>query len=251
MPVRQSFRHCRRAKLWYPVPVKSICSGNHIAVWTACALALSAKSLRADQLQMQNGDRYVGKVLSVTPDSVVLQSDVLGKVTLPRNKVSLLTFDNGTNTNAAAAAPAVAAAPDNSPSAATTNADLAAALRNLGGNTNFIQQVRQQMLTGSPQAGAKYDELVSGLMTGQLNLADIRKEAKSSIDQINELKRDLGPEAGDALDSYLSILQNFVDETAPAQKPAKPPVVPPANAPTTAPSGSQPTFRDPAVRNPD
>lgn len=208
-----------------------------------CVLAFSAASLLGDQLQMQNGDRYTGKVLSVTPDSVVLQNDVLGKVTLPRNKVSLLTFDNGTATNALAAAPVVAAAPANSPNAATTNANLTVALRKLGANTNFIQQVRQQMLTGSPEAGAKYDELVSGLMTGQLNLADIRKEAKSSIDQINQLKRELGPDAADSLDGYLSILQNFVDETEPTP-PAAAPATPPPNTFAAPPASSPQPPRD-------
>ena len=205
-------------------------------------LALSTACVHADQLQMQNGDRYVGKILSVTADSVVLQSDVLGKVTVPRNKVSLLSFDNGT-TNPAPAASTVAAAPANSPDAATTNADLTAALRNLGANTNFIQQVRQQMLAGSSQANQKYDEMVSDLMSGKMDINDLRNQAKTSIDQINQLKRELGPEASESLDSYLSILQNFVNETAPttpsvpAPSSANTPAVPPASG------GSQP-FRD-------
>ena len=72
---------------------------------------------------------------------------------------------------------------------------------------------------------------INGLMSGKLNLNDIRSQAKASIDQINELKRDLGPEAGDALDSYLSILQNFVDESAPAPKPAVMTDIPPSKIP--------------------
>lgn len=162
---------------------------------------------------MQNGDRYSGRILSLTPDSVVLQSEILGKVTLPRNKVASLVIDNGRATNAAPIPRTVPVAVAASPNAPTTNADLSAALRTLGANTNFIQQVRQQLLAGSPQAGQKYDELVGGLMSGKVNLNDLRAQAKSSIDQINELKRELGPDAGDSLDSYLDILQSFVNET--------------------------------------
>jgi hypothetical protein len=170
--------------------------------WVTCVLMVGAASLRADQLQMLNGDRYTGKILSMTSNSVVMESDVLGKLSLPRNKISLVMFGTATN-----AAPVVAHAPTlpaASPNTAATNADFAAALRNLGANTNFIQQVRQQMLTG--------DELVGGLMSGKMNLNDLRNQAKASIEQINQLKRELGPQADDSLDTYLTILQNFVNE---------------------------------------
>jgi hypothetical protein len=174
-------------------------------------LILAAAGLRADQLQMQNGDRYTGKILSMSSNSIVLESDALGKVTLPRDKVSLLMFGTAAATNAS---PATRVVTTPSPNAAATNADLVAAFRNLGANTNFIQQVRQQMLTGAdPAANQKYDQLVNGLMSGSMNLGDLRNEAKASIDQINQLKRELGPQADDSLDSYLSILQNFVNET--------------------------------------
>src|SRR5579871_3897602 len=102
-------------------------------------LAFSAAPVRADQLQMQNGDRYTGKVLSVTEDSVVVQSDVLGKVTLPRNKITSLTFGETKITNTAPSTPVAAAAPTITPNTATTNVDLVAAFRNLGANTNFVQ----------------------------------------------------------------------------------------------------------------
>jgi hypothetical protein len=182
---------------------------------------------------MQNGDHYTGKVVSVTEDSLVLQSDVLGKVTLPRNKIQSLTFGDSKATNSPTTAPVVTATPTPSPNTVTTNADLAAAFRSLGANTNFVQQIRQQMLAGSPEAGAKYDDLVAGLMSGRMNLNDLRTQAKASIDQINELKRGLGPEAGDALDSYLTILQSFVNESTPAPVPPKQPIV---VAPVTAPA---------------
>ena len=194
-------------------------SQNHLAVWAACFLTLGTASVRADQLQMQNGDRYLGKILSVTSNSVVLQSEVLGKVTLPRYKVSALMF--GTNT--AQALPAVPALTGTTSSLSGTNADLAAAFRSLGANTNFIQQVRGQMLAGAtPEANQKFDELVDGLMSGKLNVNDLRNQAKTSIDQISQLKRELGPEAGDELDSYLSILESFVNESAPDATAAQP-----------------------------
>ncbi|MEJ0090495.1 MAG: hypothetical protein WDM80_12245 [Limisphaerales bacterium] len=180
----------------------------------------AALGLRADQVEMQNGDRFSGKVLSVSADTVVLQSETLGKITVLRKKVASLAF--GTNTVAAVAASKVPPAPaaTNLPPAAALiisgkpNTDLSAALKNSGMDTNFIQQVREQMLGGSPAAASKYDEMVGGLLNGSLNLNDLRREAQSSADQIRQLKRELGPEAGDALDGYLAQLNSFLKETA-------------------------------------
>ena len=58
-------------------------------------LLMAAPALRADVLEMQNGDRYSGKVVSVSPDTVILNSEVLGKITVPRKLVVSLSF--GTN----------------------------------------------------------------------------------------------------------------------------------------------------------
>ena len=57
--------------------------------------------------------------------------------------------------------------------------------------------------------------MVGGLLSGRLTVNDIQVEAKSAADQLKELKRDLGEDAGGALDGYLAILENFLRETAP------------------------------------
>ncbi len=183
-------------------------------------LFLAAPRLRADLVEMQNGDRYAGKVLSVSADTVVLESEVLGKINVPRKKVSSLAF--GTNAPVLKTATGVARVPTftNLPvvapaaALANTNVDLAAALHRLGTNTNFVGQIRQQMLAGSPEAAGKYDEMVKGLMSGQMNLNDLRGQAKSYADQLREMKRELGPEAGESIDAYLGVLDNFLTETA-------------------------------------
>jgi hypothetical protein len=207
-------------------------------VWFGMILLFAAApGLLADVVEMQNGDRYAGRVLSVSSDTVVLESEMLGKINVPRKKVASLAF--GTNaalptamanvtrfsgsTNPPAAAPAAARA--------DTNMALSASLRQLGPNTNFVAQIRQQMLAGSPAAAAKYDEMVSGLMSGQLSLNDLRRQAKSYADQLRELKRDLGPEAGDSIDAYLGVLDNFLRETAAEPKSTAPAPQPKSSAP--------------------
>ena len=180
----------------------------------------AALRLPADQVEMRNGDRFSGKVLSVSADAVVLQSETLGKITVARKNVARLAFGTNTLASAVAGNSQHLPAPTNPPPSAaltvsaTTNLDLSAALNRPGMDTNFIRQIRDQMLGGNPAATGKFDEMVGGLMSGSLNLDDLRREAKTAADQIRELKHELGPEAGDAFDGYLAQLNSFLNETA-------------------------------------
>ena len=71
------------------------------ATCAACvALVVMSALLHADQVEMQNGDRYFGKVVAMTGETMVLRSDVLGTVTLPRDQVAQVTFVAPMITNA-------------------------------------------------------------------------------------------------------------------------------------------------------
>lgn len=183
-------------------------------------LCILAPRLRADVLEMQNGDRYSGKILSVSGETVMLDSELLGKIAVPRNKVATVAF--GTN----AAAPTMGSLPVSATGAPTnlpvvtpatpltnTNVDLSAAIRQLGGDTNFVAQIRQQILAGNPEASAKYDDMVNGLLSGQINMSDLRQQAQASAAQLRELKRQY-PEAAEQFDAYLQVLDSFIKETA-------------------------------------
>jgi hypothetical protein len=181
----------------------------------------AAGGLRADQIEMQNGDRYAGKVVSMTADTIVLQSDVLGKLTLPRNKVANINL--GSLPAAAPATPPVVRTTNQPPAASLTlsngNPDISAALRHLGANTNFVNQIRTKFLSDAgPEANGKFDELWGGLLSGKLDMNGLRAEAKSAADQIRALKKQ-GADVGEPLDSYLAILDNFLKQTAPAAAP--------------------------------
>lgn len=170
-------------------------------------------------MTMQNGDRYSGQVLSVSAASVELQSPDAGKNTAARSNVASLTF--GTNAVApkfASPLPVVAAPTnppgvDSRPETVKPDAELAAMLRLPAVQTNSLRQIREQMLASAPKAVGKFNELVGGLMTGKLNVEDIRREARSAVNQLRELKRELGPEVSGSLDGYLSILEKFLQET--------------------------------------
>lgn len=182
-------------------------------------------ALSADEVDLQNGDRYFGTVMTVTADTVVLDGEVLGKITVPRQKVAKLTF--ATNAPAAAAAPTNGirlVGPPQLPSVTETNAALTALLRAPGTNLNSIAQIREQMLGGSPAALGKFNEIVGGMMSGKMDMAGLRREAKASADQLRALKRDLGPEGGESLDYYLEVLDNFLkaEPAPPGSQPKTP-----------------------------
>ncbi len=167
---------------------------------------------------MQNGDNYYGTVLSLDAQTLVLQSENLGTLRLARNRLAGVTF--GSFAKFSLQSPSIRTNPvtqslilsrTNSPS------ELAGAFRQLGANTNLLQQVEAQFLTdGGPQAKEKFNQLMGGLIGGKLNLDDIRAEAQSALDQARAAKKDLGEDAGSTMDGYLAILDSFLKETAPA-----------------------------------
>src|SRR5581483_1234920 len=189
---------------------------------------------RADQIEMLNGDHYVGRVLSLGADTLVLQSDVLGTLKLPRSKISAITLSTLSPisvTNSARLKPNLKGSNTLAKVsvAARTNAspEFASALRELAGNSNMIQQVQQQVLGGAgPEAQTKFNDLLGGLLSGKMNLDDLRTEAKSTLAQARSSRKELGEENGSMLDSYLAILDNFLKETEPkatqTNAPAKP-----------------------------
>lgn len=222
---------------------------------TCALLAALTLPVFADQIEMQNGDRFNGRVLSLSADKVVLQNDNLGRITLPRGKVALLSIgaapESGTSANAAhgpasavtAIGPAgslnvtlQAPVPHATSMSATANTfdtptnqtpknpksivitgdkgEIAAALKSLGANTNFIEQIRGQILSDAgPKANQQFNDMLGGLMGGQIDLSSLRAQAKSAADQLRAYQKEMGPAADDAFDSYLTILDNFLKET--------------------------------------
>ena len=179
-------------------------------------LGITTKAF-ADQVEMKNGDRYIGQVISLSSDTLVLKNEILGTIKLPREKVSQLTL----GTNAVATVPR--ATPRPATNAVTTAlpaggaakaATLARSQPTSASPTNVMRQVQEQLLlNASPQAQQKYQELAGGFLSGQVSETQIRAEAQSAADQLKKLKAELGADAGEELDGYLAILESFLGET--------------------------------------
>ena len=198
----------------------------------ALVLFLAPTALRADQVEMQNGDRYAGHVLSLNTNTIVLQSDVLGTLRLPRAKVAAITLGAASATKSARL-PSLTNGQFRVRGGALTNAapKLSPAFRQLGTSTNLIQQVQKQFLSDAgPEANTKFNDLLGGLMSGRLSVDDIRAEAKTAADQLRALKREGGEDAGFAADTYLAILDHFLKDTAPSANPATNVPAPPAKS---------------------
>jgi hypothetical protein len=175
--------------------------------------------LRADQIEMQNGDRYVGTVLSLNANTLVLHSEVLGDLTLPRSKVALITLRPVAVTNLVSTLPASTNSRPRALSVTRTNAaaeELPTGFRLLAANSNLVEKVTAPFLDGAgPEAKAKFQELFGGLVSGSLTVEDVRGQARSAVEQLKELKRDGGDETG-LLDGYLTILEKFLGEPSPS-----------------------------------
>jgi hypothetical protein len=167
---------------------------------------------------MQNGDRYVGNVLSLSADTLVLQNEMLGTVKLPRGKVAQIRLvsiaPKGTSPLPSPAGPKARAS---SAEPALPATDPSPALMQLGAHTNLIRQIQKQFLADAgPEANQKFDELLNGLLSGKLTVNDLRAQAQSAADQLRELKKQGGDDAGVATDTYLTILDHFLKDAAPA-----------------------------------
>lgn len=53
-------------------------------------------------------------------------------------------------------------------------------------------------------------------MSGKLNMNDLAAQARSAADQLRAARKDLGDEAGWMVDSYLGILDHFLNQIGPA-----------------------------------
>ena len=189
---------------------------NACTLLGALAFCLTNSPAFGDVIEMQNGDRYGGTVLAVNSTNLLFQSETQGRINLPRDKVSRVTFGKNV-TPAPAIAPKTALTTNNTP-------DLLQQLRQASPKADASSQVKDLLSSAGPEATQKFNETLQGLMSGKISMNDIRQQARESVEQLQEAKGEFGGEMGDLLDGYLGILQNFLKETEPAH-PAPPPIV--------------------------
>jgi len=184
------------------------------AIFLVTLIFLHAVS-RADVVECDNGDRYHGKVLSMDEKKVTLQNEITGTLQIPRARIVTLSFRE----KSALTAPAK-----------TVNTNSAAVRPGaITFDQNALQKVQNQMLAGAtPEANQMFNEMVQGLMNGQMDVADIRNKAQSTLQELRSLQKELGDdETAELLNTYGAILESFLKQTPARPNPvATKPVVP-------------------------
>jgi hypothetical protein len=187
--------------------VRSRCS-----ILVVSTLFILAAGLQADTIQLVNGDSVSGKVVSLDDKQLKLQSDILGQMSIERSKIAAIHFGD-------AAVPkksAVAAKP-------AGPLDVKDLLRG-GIDPQTMNEIKKTFpLLATPEASKYFENAVTGLMTGSLNVQDVRKDAIKAVGEIKKLEKELGPQVGQALQGYLGILEHFLRETEPAKQAPKAP----------------------------
>lgn len=217
---------------------------THLGLLLAALAGPVVLPVKADLLELTNGDHYRGIVISMTQSNLEFQSEIQGRVKLPRDKVAKITFHESAVSKPVAATPPTAAAPlilsgPNTPTQPASQADaVVKQMREQGIDPKLINQVQQQIFgKASPEAAQKFNETMDGLISGKLNIQDIRAQAQNSLNQIKAARKELGDDAGEMLDGYAAILEKFVQETGPSTaSPPLPKPTPSAPVPTPAPT---------------
>ncbi|HEX4646775.1 MAG TPA: hypothetical protein VH598_14320 [Verrucomicrobiae bacterium] len=198
-------------------------NGCPLLLLLAGAVSAPLFQARADVLELTNGDHYTGTIISVTRTNVEFKSEIQGLLKLPRDKVAVMTLHNSSVPKPGAAIsqpapPAPTLIQTNTPSPVTGQGNaMLEQMRRQGVDPKIVSQVQEQILgKSSPEATQKFNELLSGYMTGKISVDDIRSQARNAVQDIQNAKKELGAgEAGEMLDGYLAILQQFLRESDP------------------------------------
>lgn len=178
-----------------------------------------------EAVELRNGDIIHGKVISLDANVLKLQSESFGEVQIQRDKVATIHLHRriSKSTNAPAA-------PTTAPKSTSSPTDLLQQLQSGKGlNATDWDPIQKQLpLVVTPEVKEFVGDRLGGLMSGRLNILDIRKEAIDAVNQIKDIQKDLGPEAR-ALSGYLSILESFIRKTDPTKSE---PTDPTKNEPT-------------------
>jgi len=221
-----------------------------ISMMSFSLLIAATGNLCADTVQLVNGDVLNGKVISLNEKEVKLSSDVLGEISVQREKVVAITLgDRKPVARDTVSRPASSDKPTAddvlnqlkadgvdtkqlsglleraSASGVDVNAgrngksvgDVVKDIQTQGIDKKMIEELQGKLpLLSMPGVKGYFNKTLGGLSSGELNVSDIRKDAIKARDGLIDIKKDLGP-SGVALDGYLRILNRFIDETEPKQ----------------------------------
>jgi hypothetical protein len=206
----------------------------------AATVLLTGRTAPADSVELVNGDLLHGKVVSLDDRELRLVSDIHGAVIITRDKVAAI----GLGDRKPARPPAAAESPDDAPEAqavvrrsvplggrpaASTTVpvspgsvqEVVRQLRSQGLTIDNINELQKAFPQLKEQPGVRkyFDEKVEGLIKGDINVEDIRKDAIRVREELRKTAKSLGPDGektlNQALGGYIQILDKFIKEAEP------------------------------------
>ena len=196
--------------------------------WFACGGATlllfqmsSATLIGAEIVELKNGETLRGQLVSVNARALTFNSETLGNLSIDREKVAAIFLVE----DRFATSKSSSVRPSPSPQVSNENEllkgfpsvqDVLKQLQTDGLPNDAVSDLKKQFpMLENPEVKEYFMNRVGGLMLGRISIDDIRNDAIDARDQIRDLEKDLGPQASRALEGYLSILDGFIQETAP------------------------------------
>src|SRR5580692_4199129 len=70
-----------------PSTSKRLCRAVMAGILVLVALSVAAGGPPADTIWLRSGERLMGKIVADDPDSIVINSQALGRIEIPRNQI--------------------------------------------------------------------------------------------------------------------------------------------------------------------
>ena len=177
-------------------------------------LLIGTQPAAADSVQLANGEVLKGKVLALDDKQITLESESLGKLSIPRAKVATITL--GDKPPVAVVAPKV---DPTTPVLSKTAEDVLKQLKAKGANPKDLSELQKAFPElSSPEASKIFNDTLQGLATGKKSIQDVRNDAIKARDELKKLTEDQGPDVEAATNPYLNILEKFIRETTPKEE---------------------------------
>ena len=188
---------------------------SRIFLWGLVTLMTTASVAFAESVQLSNGDVLQGQVVSLDDQRLVLKSDVLGELTIKRSEVESIHLGNS-HTPFQTPQTGTESKPLIDQQEGNTNlppvSDLALPSLKLDDASSLLNQLPKLMpLLENPGVQKHFQRNLEGILSGELDLQDIQKQAQDARDLMRGYEKELGPNA-EVVEGYLDILDSFINQ---------------------------------------
>lgn len=188
---------------------------SRISLLGLVALIATSSAGIAESVQLRNGDVIQGQVVSLDGQNLVMKSDVLGELTIERSRVKnihLGTIPAPFPTPMGRVAEPQSVDQQEGNENTEPSAELSLPSLKPDNDSQLPNQLPKLLpLLENPDVQKHFQRNLQGILSGELNLEDIRKQARDARDLMRGYEEELGPNA-EIVEGYLDILDRFINE---------------------------------------